>query len=128
MSNLHPSFPVRLVITATRRMYTTISPSNRCQKHAEHHIACCSIFISTPFHECALNPFWLFADAQFLFKQGGQFTRTETPLPIAIALQSSKMTSLQILNGGVRGIVAGGILRRLFFYYYFIYSFWRPMT
>ena len=51
--------------------------------------------------------------AQLLFKLGEQLSRAETPTTIVNSVRLGRLTALQKPNGGVRGVVAADILRRL---------------
>ena len=52
-------------------------------------------------------------DAHLLFSMAEQLSRAHVPLSVTDALRLGRMTALQKPNGGVRGIVAGDVLRRL---------------
>ena len=52
-------------------------------------------------------------DAHLLFSMAEQLSRAHVPLSVTDALRLGRMTALQKPSGGVRGIVAGDVLRRL---------------
>ena len=52
-------------------------------------------------------------DTHLLFTLGGKLARAEIPDSIVGAIRLGRLTALQKSSGGVRGIVAGDILRRI---------------
>ena len=52
-------------------------------------------------------------DSHLLFLMGEPVARAEIPPDIATAIRSGRLTALQKPTGGVRGIVAGEMLRRI---------------